>query len=379
MSSSNEIKAKHKQKHESETVLVLQGGGSLGAYECGVFKTLARHGIHFDIISGTSIGAINAGIIAASKSGAPEADLENFWMDLAETVTPAFLPDKVRAMVSSYYSALYGNSGMFSPVWLPPYQLSGSDNVAKTFPSFGWAAHLYDLNSLRNTLGRYIDFKRLGSRQNKPRLIVSATDIQRSEPVVFDSASSDIEADHLVACAGYPFYGIAWTEKDGRYLWDGALLSNTPLREVIDHSPRRDKKAYIVNLFPRIQHELPKNIFEIFHRARDIMFTEKTDQNIRMSKVVSRYLLLLTEMHDIISSAELDEKARARFAKIEREYHRLAEERGAVIEEVTKIERSEETHFLFEDADFSITTIRKLIRQGAEDAEKAIAKQGATA
>ena len=34
-----------------ETVLVLQGGGSLGAYECGVYKTLAKHKIKFDIVS----------------------------------------------------------------------------------------------------------------------------------------------------------------------------------------------------------------------------------------------------------------------------------------------------------------------------------------
>ena len=42
-----------------ESVLVLQGGGSLGAYECGVYKTLTKHSIKFDIVSGTSIGALN--------------------------------------------------------------------------------------------------------------------------------------------------------------------------------------------------------------------------------------------------------------------------------------------------------------------------------
>lgn len=61
-----------------ETVLVMQGGGSLGAYECDVYKGLEKRGIKFDIVSGTSIGAINAGIIAGSKSGAPARDLEDF-------------------------------------------------------------------------------------------------------------------------------------------------------------------------------------------------------------------------------------------------------------------------------------------------------------
>ena len=64
-----EINRNKEEKEElpAETVLVLQGGGSLGAYECGVYKTLAKHNIKFDIVSGTSIGALNATIIAAAS------------------------------------------------------------------------------------------------------------------------------------------------------------------------------------------------------------------------------------------------------------------------------------------------------------------------
>ena len=50
-----------------ENVLILQGGGSLGAFGCGVFKALARSNIRIDIIAGTSIGGLNASIIAGSK------------------------------------------------------------------------------------------------------------------------------------------------------------------------------------------------------------------------------------------------------------------------------------------------------------------------
>ena len=57
-----------KEELPTETVLVLQGGGSLGAYECGVYKTLAKHNIKFDIIAGTSIGALNAAIIGSCCS-----------------------------------------------------------------------------------------------------------------------------------------------------------------------------------------------------------------------------------------------------------------------------------------------------------------------
>ncbi len=60
--------------------MILQGGGSLGAFECGVFKTFAKKNIKFNIISGTSIGAINGAIAAGSKSDNPIKDLGDFWM-----------------------------------------------------------------------------------------------------------------------------------------------------------------------------------------------------------------------------------------------------------------------------------------------------------
>jgi NTE family protein len=359
-----ELKIRHAQEIEPETVLIMQGGGSLGAYECGVFKTLTKHGIKFDIVAGTSIGAVNAGIIAGSKSGHPEKDLEDFWLEVAETMTPSFLPDNVRAVVSSAYGAFFGNPDVFSPVWLQNFY-----NIRAYFPYT--LPYLYDLSALKTTLQKYIDFKKLNN-QNIPRLIVTCTDVKKSEAVVFDSTTTDIDADHLVACAGYPFYGIGWTEKDGKYLWDGALLSNTALREVIDSSPKRDKRIFIVNLFPHNQEELPANQADVWHRARDIMHTDKTDHNVRMSKVISKYLLLLKEMHEIISSAKLDQEMEMRFKKIEGEYHKVAEERGAVIEDITRIERAEELHFIFEDIDFSIATIKKLIKQGEEDSEKAL-------
>ena len=62
----------------------MQGGGSLGAYECGIYKTLEKHNIKLDIVAGTSIGAINASIIAGSKGQSPAKTLEEFWMEIAE-------------------------------------------------------------------------------------------------------------------------------------------------------------------------------------------------------------------------------------------------------------------------------------------------------
>jgi predicted acylesterase/phospholipase RssA len=77
---------------KSETVLVLQGGGSLGAYECGVYKSLYKNGIRFNVLAGSSIGAVNASIIsAAQNANKPDASalLEGFWLSLAENMTAA--------------------------------------------------------------------------------------------------------------------------------------------------------------------------------------------------------------------------------------------------------------------------------------------------
>jgi NTE family protein len=365
----------------TETVLVLQGGGSLGAYECGVYKTLVKHKVKFDIVSGTSIGALNAAIIAAAHSHAgvenSAKELENFWLDLAETLIPLpqqfsslYIPDEMRAILASSYSAIYGNPKAFFPRWI----VSGFLNYLQPFRPLPYP--LFDITPLKKTLSRYVDFSKLGN-QNSARLIVTSTNIQTSEPVVFDSKYTDINADHVIASAGFPFYGIGWTQEDNRYLWDGALLSNTPLREVIDASPTSDKIVYLINIFPHSQKELPRDMFEAWHRARDIIYTDKTDNTIRLSRVISRHLSLLKEMHDLLmitNNFKIKEKddaiLRERFDKMELEYNKLARRRGAIIKEIVRIERPEKTHFLFEDADFSMTTIKKLIKQGEADTER---------
>ena len=366
-----------------ESVLVLQGGGSLGAYECGVYKTLTKHSIKFDIVSGTSIGALNAAVIAAhsyDNAKSSTEKLEDFWLELAETLIPLpqqfsllYITDEARAILASMYSAMYGNPKAFFPIWIA----SSFFNYLQPFRPLPYP--LFDIAPLKETLGHYVDFNKLG-KPNRPRLIVTSTNIQTSEPVVFDSKHMDIDADHVIASAGFPFYGIAWTQKDNKYLWDGALLSNTPLREVIDASPASDKILYLVNIFPHYQKQLPQDMFEAWHRARDIIYTDKTDNNIRLSRIISRHLSLLKEMHDLlmISNVNLKEKGddarlKDRFDKMELEYNKLARRRGAIINEIVRIERPEKTHFLFEDADFSVATIKKLIRQGEEDTEKALA------
>ena len=132
-----------------ETVLVLQGGGSLGAYECGVYKSLYKNGIEFDVLAGSSIGAINTSIITAAQNADKDVPsiLEDFWLALSENVMlsnyvvslPYLSSDKIRTILSSLYSVFYGNPNAFLPKWFMP----GSPDY---FLPHRWT-YLYDTDS----------------------------------------------------------------------------------------------------------------------------------------------------------------------------------------------------------------------------------------
>lgn len=63
-----------------QRALILSGGGSRGAYEAGVVAQLAENGVAFDIVSGTSIGAINGFAVAQGLA----ARLEELWKEVAD-------------------------------------------------------------------------------------------------------------------------------------------------------------------------------------------------------------------------------------------------------------------------------------------------------
>jgi NTE family protein len=104
---------------------------------------------------------------------------------------------------------------------------------------------------------------------------------------------------------------------------------------------------------------------------------DKTDKNIQMLSNFERYLSLLKKINNILNAddARIDEKTKARLKELEPEYDELAQRRGAIVKELTRIGRREKMHFLLEDADFSQYRIKKLIEEGEEDAERALNKK----
>src|SRR5262245_24036601 len=105
-----------KRQNERQIVLVLQGGGALGAYQAGVYHALHEHGIEPDCIIGTSIAAINASLIAGNPVAERLEHLKEFWTRMAYRPpfgVPAWtgLPDTI----SYWKTLLRGIPAFFEP------------------------------------------------------------------------------------------------------------------------------------------------------------------------------------------------------------------------------------------------------------------------
>ena len=392
---------RHKESRDVENVLVLQGGGSLGAFACGVFKALVKKNVRIDIVAGTSIGAVNAGIIVGSKSDHPEKELENFWIEVAES-SPNIIPDvfvldydnnakryiSKKISSASANAAIFGVPKMFTPVWFRwDHWLHDKDddnktsdsNKAEQFEHYydilnprNWT-YFYDHSALAKTLDKYIDYGKLNLAARKEelpevlRLIITAVDVTTARPLIFDNAKMEIKAKHILASSGYPIYGFPWIEiEDNLYAWDGSLLSNTPVREVVYASPRNDKNIFIVENYPRKIQRLPSNMAEVESRAKDIIFSDKNMDNIKMSRLITRHIQLIETLYDIVQKkvdpSEIDPR---QLEMIKSEYNTLINNYGAQIKSVTRIVRSVlESPSILQNADFSPKTIKELISQG---------------
>ncbi|MGC1747689.1 MAG: patatin-like phospholipase family protein, partial [Pseudolabrys sp.] len=249
---------------DRQIVLVLQGGGALGAYQAGVYHALHEQGIEPDWIVGTSIGAINASLIAGNPHGNRLEALKEFWSRMAYRPpfgVPAWtgLPD----MISYWKTILRGIPDFFEPnaaAFLGTHVPLGPD-----------AAGFYSTAPLEKTLLELVDFS-LVNKCN-PRLTVGAAHVRTSEMRYFDSRDGELGVKHIMASGALPpaFPGV---RIDDELYWDGGILSNTPTEVIFDDNPRKNSLIFAVHLWNPMGDE-PRTIWEVLNRQKDIQYSSR--------------------------------------------------------------------------------------------------------
>ncbi|MBV9079106.1 MAG: patatin-like phospholipase family protein, partial [Methylobacteriaceae bacterium] len=223
-----------------QTVLVLQGGGALGAYQAGVYEALHEAGLEPDWVIGTSIGAINAALIAGN---APEARLERlrrFWREVGHNPLAqlaAALP-WLGAAGANAVTIAGGVPGFFEPnpsAWFGPFHPAGPEH-----------ASYYATSALERTLAALTEPARLNA--GTPRLTIGAANVATGQMRYFDSRREALSLRHVLASGALPpaFPAI---RIDGTLYWDGGILSNTPVEAVFDDDPRVSARVFTVHIW----------------------------------------------------------------------------------------------------------------------------------
>jgi predicted acylesterase/phospholipase RssA len=326
-----------------QTVLILQGGGALGAFECGVVKALEERRIYPDLVAGVSIGAFNAAIVAANPRDAGAA-LESFWGELSLD-TPDVPYEGLRRALSSLQSLAFGAPRFFRPRWFEPIFTPAQ------FPT-NWTS-FYDPSPLKTTLGKYVAFNKL--KDSPVRLVLTAVDVETGQLAIFDSYVDEITPEHILASGSLP-PGFPWSTIQGKHYWDGGLVSNSPLDQVVEVGGLTGKNVYIVNLWLD-QRALPHSIPEVLARRDEILFAEKVRRNIRTWEYIDDYRQLVEEV-----MASLEPKIAE---QIKRRPHYIETVGGACPLSITRITREPvEGESISRDYEFSRKSIEQYIAQG---------------
>jgi NTE family protein len=265
------------RKRKEKNVLVLQGGGALGAYQAGAYEALAAAGHAPEWIAGMSIGAINGAIIAGNPPERRVQRLREFWERVSSllTATPFLNDNNSRRLfgeASAAFVATTGAPGFFEPRIPPAVFMPAGSESAMSF---------YDTAPLLGTLHELIDFDLLNS--GTVRLSVGAVQVRTANQKFFDSAEQEIRAEHIMASAALP-PGFPAVVIDEEPYWDGALVSNTPLHHVLEESsPRPDMCIFQLDLFSA-QGQVPGSVFDIAQREKEIRYSSRTRLNTDISR-----------------------------------------------------------------------------------------------
>ncbi len=258
-------------KYDHE-ILLLQGGGALGAYQAGVYEGLVEARVAPSWVVGISIGAINAALIVGNPPERRVERLREFWQRISVDVgppLPAWL-DALRPAVNymaAMSAATIGVAGFYRPR-MPPAWFAAEGTES--------ALSVYDTTPLKATLEELVDFDLINRGQ--VRLSVGAVNVCKGTSTYFDTKNTRIHSDHIRASGALP-PGFSPVMIDGEHYWDGGVVTNTPITYVADERPLTTARIIQVDTF-NAQGELPQNLGQVLQRAKDIQYSSKSRFNI---------------------------------------------------------------------------------------------------
>jgi NTE family protein len=266
--------------------LALQGGGSHGAFTWGVLdRLLDERGIRLDGISGTSAGALNAGVLATGlAAGGPagaQAALRAFWHDVAG-VRGCFGETS-----ADPWAAVFGPSPWAAALPLRAFNLDRN-------PFYHWFQQLsrslspYQFNPLGpNALGtvarRHVDEAAL--RSGTVKLFVVATAVHTGQPRIFSGDALSIDALLASACLPQMFKAVVI---DDQPYWDGGYSGNPALWPLIYETAADD--LLLVKINPLQRQGTPDTASEIADRVNEITFNAGLVAEMRAIHFVQRML-----------------------------------------------------------------------------------------
>jgi len=266
--------------------LALQGGGSHGAFTWGVLDVLLEDGrIDLEGISGTSAGAMNA---VALAHGFAQAELHG----------KGDPREAARESLASFWSGIV-QMGALTEVQRAPFDvlfgLGGADNSPTALWSNAmtslWSSTLspyqsnpFDINPLREFLGRQIDFESL-ARLHSLKVFVVATRVSTGKAEVF--SGKRLTADSVMASACLPMAFRA-VEIEGDHFWDGGYSGNPAMHPLIYKCDSRD--ILLVQINPIKRDQLPITPAQIADRINEVTFNSALIAEMRAIDFVKRLL-----------------------------------------------------------------------------------------
>ena len=267
-------------------VLVLQGGGALGSYQAGVYQALHEADIEPDWIIGTSIGAINASLIAGNPRHGRLAKLREFWKRMEQnpvwnlrTAFPEF-----NERLSYWATITHGIPGFFRP--------NPMAHAGDSYPLGAEQAGYYVTAPLEKTLAELVDLDLLNSCE--PRLTVGAAHVRSSQMHYFDSRHCELSIKHIMASGALP-PAFPAVRIDGELYWDGGILSNTPTEVVFDDNPRRDSLILAVHLWNPAGVE-PTTMAEVLNRHKDVQYSSRIMSHIARQQQAHRLRHVINQL-----------------------------------------------------------------------------------